>query len=155
MGVNRATNELGKRIVGEIKYLGREQRAMKQRQLFGGDNIVKEYSDFTTTSLTIGTGQGVVLTITITPVIARLLLLEPEWGIYITNNNDPTYLWPSGSNLSTDQKYKVLASMHRDTFLTDPVTGAAVYLWQIVNNTAAPITVYLGFQFVTDKVETI
>lgn len=130
MNTNKANRTIDSRFVDDFRHINRELRAMKTRQLRGGENIVVSASNEVTDSANIGPAGFDDLhafTVTLTPEVQRLGLASFSFSLYIGTDNDPDYLWPNGAELTLDQQASTHVSWYQDLVASNDTTGVKVF----------------------------
>jgi hypothetical protein len=151
--INKAEQSIQKRPIQVIKHLQREQKAIKTRQLFGGDNIVfsATLEDIVALPGTKANWQETI-TIIINPDKKRLMLAEMAFSLYVNVDNNDNYLWPHGVSLTNDEIFNIEASYKRELAGANNAVGYYKYIFRILNKNTTPRDLYLHYQLIYQKV---
>jgi len=145
--INKSENTLKDRLTAKIQEIERELNALKTRQLLGADNLVTTASTTTVDTFSLAHAQQNTLIKTITPTIPQLMFAEVAFTIYIGTDNDKTYRWPDGSNLTLDQVFGTVSAWRIDQSENDDTTGKKAFMLWVLNTGANTYTYYVHSKF--------
>lgn len=118
--------------------------------LGGGAVRVNRTTQATATSGVVANGTTFNSTVTFTvrpPVITNP---QPMYSIYVDNDNDLTWLWPDGSNLSSANRPRVTWGMSEAK--SDPANGIYCYDFSIKNESGGNQSYFLKVRMLLPNV---
>jgi hypothetical protein len=144
--INKSTLSIEDRLLVEVADLRRELEAMKAKQLFGSDNLVITRTGGVNASVTLAAGAYQIYQLQYTGYVQAgqfaYYLSELGIDIYITNDNDPTYLWPVGGNVVGDLALFDVTYYYSPAKSDELGSGLKTYLVRILNTGVSSKTVY-------------
>jgi hypothetical protein len=140
--INHDEQTLDKQLVMRMTDLENGLRDLKTKQLIGGDAINSLASPLIPVSLTIAGGASKSFTINFNATTFGYYVSEFSPSFFIDTNNDGTYLWQGGSNLTAAQLKLSLNWIYDAVDSSETINGRKTYKVQVVNLDTASHTYY-------------
>lgn len=124
----------------KIKAEDIEGTFYRSTTLGGGAFRVGLTEQSATTSGSVASGSTYTVTVTFTLGIPIITIPQIMFSIYVDNDNDTTWQWPNGSNLTSANRPRVNWGLNEGT--SDPANGIYKYNFSIKNESVGAQTFY-------------